>query len=183
MEVEMKVVKATLGVAMLGSLLFVCSAAFGATTPAGGVVKVFATPSNGASGKIVIAGAIGDFGKTLSINKNGKTNANGNYVKITLTKGTFEVNSTTLNAKFNHAQPTINKSTCSAWFSGTGPVSLLDGTGLYTGISGTVSITETFVFIAPRFTSGKDKGQCNFSNNSQPLSQYSSITGTGKVKF
>ena len=168
---------------MLGSLLFVCSAAFGATTPAGGVVKVFATPSNGASGKIVIAGAIGDFGKTLSINKNGKTNANGNYVKITLTKGTFEVNSTTLNAKFNHAQPTINKSTCSAWFSGTGPVSLLDGTGLYTGISGTVSITETFVFIAPRFTSGKDKGQCNFSNNSQPLSQYSSITGTGKVKF
>jgi len=179
----MKVVKATLGVAMLGSLLFVCSAAFGATTPAGGVVKVFATPSNGASGKIVIAGAIGDFGKTLSINKNGKTNANGNYVKITLTKGTFEVNSTTLNAKFNHAQPTINKSTCSAWFSGTGPVSLLDGTGLYTGISGTVSITETFVFIAPRFTSGKDKGQCNFSNNSQPLSQYSSITGTGKVKF
>jgi hypothetical protein len=179
----MKVVKATLGVAMLGSLLFVCSAAFGATTPAGGVVKVFATPSNGAGGKIVIAGAIGDYGKTLSIDKNGKTNPNGNYVKITLKKGSFEVNSTTLNAKFNHTEPTVNKSTCSAWFSGTGPVSLFDGTGLYTGISGTVNITETFAFIAPRFTSGKDKGQCNLSNNAQPLSQYASITGTGKVKF
>jgi hypothetical protein len=182
-EVEIRIVKAMLGVAMLGSLLFVGSAAFAASTPAGGAVKVFARPGMGAGGTIVITGAIGDYGKTLSIDKNGKTDPNGKYVKITLKQGSFEGNSTALNAKTRHLAPAINKTTCSASLSGTGPVSLFNGAGLYKGISGTVRITETFAFIAPRFTSGKHKGQCNFSNNAPVLSQYSSITGSGNVKF
>jgi hypothetical protein len=177
----MRVVKATLGVAVLGGMLFVSSTALAASTPAGGTVNVFATPGNGAAGTIVITGAIGDFGKTLSIDKNGKKDANGNFVKITLKKGTFEGDSTELNAKTNHASPTINKSTCSASFTGGAPVTLFDGTGLYAGISGSVKITLTFAFVEPRFKSGKHKGQCNF--NAQPLAQYSSIRGTGKVKF
>ena len=75
----------------------------------GGPVKVFVTPGlTGAGGTIVIVGAIGDHGRTLIINKSGTTDPNGNYVKITLQKGTFEVNSTALNAKANKAQPRVN---------------------------------------------------------------------------
>ena len=162
------------------------TAGFAATTPstpAGGSVKIFATPSNGAGGTILITGAIGDYGKTLSIDKNGKTDSNGDYVKITLKKGTFEVNSTTLNAKATKAQPAFYTATCSAQFSVTGRVTLFNGTGLYQGITGTVNITETYAVILPLYTSGKNKGQCNASNNAQPLSQYSSISGTGTVSF
>ena len=91
-----------------------------ANMPAGGAVYIHATGSNGPAGTIIITGAIGDYGKTLSIDKNGKTDNNGNYVRITLKKGTFEVNSTALNAKTNHAQPMTNRATCSFRFSGQG---------------------------------------------------------------
>ena len=171
-------------VAVLGGVLLGGSPAFAATTPstpAGGPVKVFATPNGNGGGTIVITGAIGDYGRTLTINKNGTTNANGNYVRITLQKGTFEVNSTALNAKADKAQPTGDLTTCSGSLSVTGPVTLSDGTGLYRGISGTVSITETFAYVAARFTTGKHKGLCNES--AQPIGQYGSITGTGTVSF
>jgi hypothetical protein len=79
-----RVAKTALGVAILGSLLFSGAAAVRATAPAGGPIRIFATPANGGTGTIVITGAIGDSGKTLSINKNGKANPNGDYVKITL---------------------------------------------------------------------------------------------------
>ena len=151
------------------------------TTPAGGSVKIFVTPSNGAAATILITGAIGDYGQTLTIDKNGKADSNGNYVKVTLHKGAFEINSTTLNATANSLQPTFYKATCSAQLSATGPVTLFDGTGLYKGITGTLGITETYAFISPLSTSGKNKGQCNLS--AQPISQYSSITGSGTVSF
>ena len=174
---------AALGVAILGSLLLGGAAAVGAAAPAGGSIRIFATPSNGPTGTILIVGAIGDSGKTLTIDKNGAVNPNGNYVKITLKKGTFEVNSTALNAVANNLQPTVNAATCSGYISASAPVTLFGGTGLYTGIAGTVKITETFAFILPRYTSGSKKGQCNESNNAQPIAQYSSIIGAGTVRF
>lgn len=154
-----------------------------ANTPAGGAVYVHATGSNGPAGTIVITGAIGDYGKTLSIDRNGKTDSNGNFVKITLKKGTFEVNSTTLNAKTNHAQPIVDKSTCSFRFAGTAPVTLFNGTGLYAGIKGTVMITVSFGGVGPLYKSGPHKGQCNMSNNARLLAQYGAITGPGTVSF
>jgi hypothetical protein len=48
---------------------------------------MFVTPGNGAAATILITGAIGDYGKTLTIDKNGKTDSNGNYVKMTLREG------------------------------------------------------------------------------------------------
>ena len=182
----MRVVKAMLGVAMLGALLLAASAAFGAgtsSTPAGGTVHVFATPGNGAAGKIVITGAIGDYGKTVNIDQNGNTDPNGSFVKVTLQKGSFEVNATTLDKKLNHFTPSFNKATCSASAAGTSSVSLLDGQGLYQGISGNLKITVAFAFIGPRLTSGAHKGQCNPSNSAKPLAQYQSITGSGRVSF
>lgn len=172
-----------LGATVLVTTLLGGAAASGATPPAGGAVHLYSPQINGIKGTIVITGAIGDYGKTTTINQNGKPDSNGNFVKIVLHKGTFEVNSTAFNAETKNLQPSVNASTCSALGSATGVVTLLDGTGLYAGISGTVNITATFGFIGPVFKSGKNKGQCNFSNSAQPISQYTLITGNGTVSF
>jgi len=170
--------------AILAALVSACLAS-GASMPAGGAVRLFATPvaNSPIHTTVLFTGAIGDHGQALTINKDGAADANGDYVKVTLKEGGFEINSTTLNAKANNARPASNNTTCSAALSVTGPVSLFDGTGLYTGIGGTLSITETFAFLGPRYTSGAKQGQCNESNSAQPVAEYSSITGTGTVKF
>jgi len=156
-------------------------AAATSSTPAGGPVKIFVTPNNGAAAPILVTGAIGDYGTTLMIDKKGKTDPDGNYIKVTLHKGSFEFNATTLNAKANSSRPTFYKATCSALDSVTGQVTAFNGTGPYKEITGTLSITETYAFVSPLSTSGENKGQCNLS--AQPISQYSSITGSGTVSF
>jgi hypothetical protein len=179
----MRIKKAVLGVSLIGALLFAATAAVGATphaTPAGGAIKVWATPSaNGAKGKIVITGAIGDFGTTTNTNKAGKPNPNGNYVKIKLHRGTFMVNTVALNKKLNNLNPHFNTATCSAAASGTGTVTLFNGTGLYAGIGGQVKVTVSFAFVGPRLAGGK----CNPSHKAKPLAQYQSIQGSGHVSF
>jgi hypothetical protein len=150
-------------------------------TPAGGPVKIFVTPNNGAAAPILVTGAIGDYGTTLMVDKNGKTDPDGNYIKVTLHKGSFEFNATALNAKANSSRPTFYKATCSALDSVTGPVTAINGTGAYKGITGALSITETYAFLSPLSSSGENKGQCNLS--AQPISQYSSILGSGAVSF
>jgi hypothetical protein len=178
----MGIKKAVLGVAVLGALLLGTTAAFGATAhsaPAGGAIKVFATPGNGATGKIVVTGAIGDFGTTTNVTKSGKPSSNGSYVKIKLKKGGFLVNAVALNKKINSTKPSINSTTCSFSVSVSAPVTLSQGTGQYAGISGKVKITVSFAFLAPRTASG----QCNMNNNAKPLAHYQSIQGTGHVSF
>jgi hypothetical protein len=44
-------------------------------------------------------GAIGDHGKTLSTDKNGKPDSNGDFDKPTSQKGSFEVDATALNTR------------------------------------------------------------------------------------
>jgi hypothetical protein len=150
----------------------------------GGKIRIFADASTeGAVSKILITGAIGDYGTATSIDKNGKVDQNGNYVKIALKKGAFEIDSTALNAKLNKAHGVFNKSTCSFSFSGSGRVTFFNGSGLYQGISGSADITLSFGGIGPRLTAGAHKGQCNPSQNAKPLSQYGAIIGTGTVKF
>src|SRR6266849_5228644 len=90
---------ASAAVALAGTLLSVATAANTASTPAGGPIRLLATANGSPNGTIVVAGAIGDYGKTRSMDKNGKTNANGNFVEITLKKGSFEVDSTAFNKK------------------------------------------------------------------------------------
>ncbi|MGP8208985.1 MAG: hypothetical protein ACLQVK_23525 [Acidimicrobiales bacterium] len=186
-EVDIRAVKAALSAAVLWSIMLSGSPAFAAATlsvPVGGPVRVFVAPGSGNGGRIFIAGAIGDYGKTLNINKNGTADPNGNYVKVILQKGTFEVNNTALNTKMANAQPVVNNpKTCSGVISGTAPVTLFDGTGLYAGISGTVTISITQVFIFPFYAAGKHKGQCNEGNSAQPVATNVSATGSGTVSF
>ena len=169
---------------VLGGLLAGSAAAARSMAPAGGSIDVYVTPNNGAVYKIVIIGAIGDYGTATSIDKDGKVTPNGNYVKIKLTKGTFEVNSVVLNKKTNNAPPTVeNKTTCSYGFGGSGPVTVFNGTGAYAGISGTLRITQTFAAVGPLYMTGAKKGECNQSGNAQPVSFWGAITGKGTVRF
>jgi hypothetical protein len=150
----------------------------------GGMIGVYATPSMSGPGKILFTGAIGDSGTATSIDKNGKVNPNGGYVKIVLKHGGFEVNMVALNKKANSAPPTTDsKVTCSSSFSVSGPVTVFNGTGMYAGISGVARITETFAGIGPRYTSGPKKGQCNASNNAPPIAFFASVIGSGTVAF
>jgi hypothetical protein len=154
-----------------------------AAAPTGGPIALFATVGNGPSGKIVVAGAIGDWGNVLSIDKNGKPDQNGNFVKVTLKKGTFEIDSTVVNKKMANPRPQIASDvTCSVGISGGGPVKLFNGTGLYKGISGTANVTITFAGVGGRYQSGAKKGQCDHGD-SRTRALLGSVTGRGTVHF
>jgi hypothetical protein len=60
---------------------------------------------------------------------------------------------------------------------------LFNGTGLYAGISGTLRITQMFAAVGPPYKTGPKAGQCNMSNDAQPLAIYGALTGKGTVKF
>jgi len=159
-----------------------------ASTPAGGVVHVFITPSltNGGGGTVVLTGAIGDYGTTTGhTTKSGKPDQTGAYGTMDLKKGTILVDLSALEAKqvsaSNQAQP--NLSTCSQSISLTAPLTFVSGTGLYKGITGTVNTSFYVAFVLPRFTSGKNKGMCNGSNNAVPLAEYGQLIGSGTVSF
>jgi hypothetical protein len=145
---------------------------------AGGAIFIHATGNDGPKATIVIVGAIGDHGTTVQMDKNGKPDPNGNFVKVSLKKGTFEVDSTALNTA--QGRPTIlNKSTCSMLFRGTAPVTFFNGTGSYTGIKGKATITFEYGFVAPSTAGGK----CNMSESAKPLAAWDLVNGPGTVAF
>lgn len=165
------------------ALIAIGGAGAAAAAPKDGPISVLATLGNGPAGKIVVAGAIGDWGTALSIDKNGKPDENGNYVKVTLKKGTFEIDSTALNKKSDNPHPQIaSDTTCSVSVSVSAPVTLLDGTGLYQGISGTVNATLTFSGVGGRYQSGAKKGQCEHGGT-KPMAMLGTVLGRGTVRF
>lgn len=172
------------GAGMVAGLALVGAGAGAAVAaPTGGPIGVFASIGAGATGKIVLAGAIGDWGTTRTIDRDGKPDVNGNFVKVTLQKGTFEVDATALNKKLANARPQIASNlTCSVAVSATGPEKVFNGTGLYQGISGTANLTITFEGVGGRYQSGAKKGQCE-QGNSKPLAMLGSVIGRGTVNF
>jgi hypothetical protein len=179
----MGIARAVFGIAILGGLLVSGAPAVGSAAPAGGPVRIFVTPGNGAAGTILITGAIGDYGTTTTVDQNGKADSNGNFAWNVLKRGTFMADLTALNAAANSQQPTMYPASCSGVFSARGPVTLSKGTGGYKGISGTLQVTETFAVVLPRYTSGAKKGQCNMGQDAKPAAQYNSVTGSGTVSF
>jgi hypothetical protein len=181
----LRIAKTALGVAVLGSLLFSGASAFGASAPAGGTIKVFVTPTgNGSGGTIVITGAVGDYGKTFNANSAGKPEKKGGYEQLVLKKGTILVNGTQFNAATNNASPTdLSAVTCSGTVVASAPAPIVSGTKAYAGITGSVTLTATYGFVGPFYTSGSKKGQCNTSGNGTPPGFFASITGSGTVSF
>ena len=133
----MRVGKLAVVVGVTACALGAGSVALAASTPQGGKIRVFVTNTSPTKGTIVITGAIGDYGTTVSQDANGKPDPNGNFEKVTLKQGGFVVNGTELNKKLNNAKPTINKANCSFSFTGTGPTTVGDGTGAYQASPGT----------------------------------------------
>jgi hypothetical protein len=169
-----------LGAVLVASFAMLASGSVAAAAPTtdGGTIHLFVTPGqHQGEGTILIAGAIGDYGRTTGLNKKGIGTA-------VLRKGTFKVDLSIVNKRSNSAAPTlVDKATCSFIFTVSGPVKIMDGTGLYKGISGTVGITETFAGIGPLYKSGAKKGQCNTSNSANPLAQWGEVTGSGTVSY
>lgn len=151
-----------------------------ASAPAGGAINLFSRPTpSGTSGTILIAGAIGDYGRYLASDRNGNPDPQGSYLKLILKKGTFEINATSLTDK----RQAHDTATCSAIFSGTSATAVLNGTGLYAGIKGTLHTTELHALLASRYTNGKNKGQCKVGGNARPIAEYDSLSATGNVSF
>jgi len=182
-----RIIKATVaGSALLGCIALGGGPAFG-QSPSGGAIKVWVTPSTSGSGSkpdpIVITGAIADYGTSQNVNSSGKPAANTDRVKVTLKKGTFIVNTSQLNSALDNAQPTdYNSSNCSASISaGPSDVAIVanSGTGAYSGISGSITMTAQLAIILPKTKSGS----CNQSNNANPVAGWGEITGNGTVSF
>lgn len=174
------------GAAILAAFAILATVAgsAGAAAPAAGPVSFYAHAGNGNSQKVVFVGAIGDYGRAINVNKRGKVDPNGNYIKLRLHKGTFELDATAVNqAIMSNQQPQVGShETCSAAFSTTAPVTFLNGTGLYKGISGTANVTVTFGGVSPRYKSGPHKGQC-LQNNPNAAANFGVVLGQGTVSF
>jgi hypothetical protein len=147
-----------------------------ASTPTGGTLKFWATPTTAGADNLVITGAIGDYGTSLNTDQNGKTNAKGSYALITLHKGTFRIDQTAFSTAADKASFPIDKATCSSEGSITAPAPVSSGTGLYKSISGKVRITLTLVWIVSRSSSGKCDG-------TKVLFHSEYLTGTGTVSL
>jgi hypothetical protein len=175
-----RVVKATLALPVLLSGLLLGGAAAFAQSPSGGAVQVWVTPTNtGSGGKVLITGAVGDYGTSQKSNSSGQPSKNGGYQKLLLKKGAILVNSTQFNAELNSTNPPLNNTNCSTTFNFSAPIPIVSGTGAYVGITGSFTLTAQFGAIVPKTKSGS----CNTSNNANPVAQYTSIIGSGTVSF
>ena len=155
---------------LMGGLTLASAAASAQSSSSGGSIQVWLTPSlSGNGGKILITGAIADYGVT-------KGKKSGQAV---LKKGTIKVNLKQFNAATNAVNPTINPSNCSTSFTASAPVPIVSGTGAYAGITGSFTLTAQYAFILPKTKSGS----CNTSNNANPISQYGSVSGSGTVSL
>ena len=155
-----------------------------AAAPAGGSIRLYVTGAGHVHEKVLIVGAIGDYGNATSVDAKGKPNPNGNFEQLKLQSGSLLVDATKFNAAGNAARPTLaSAKTCSVASSWSGTASIVSGTGLYSRISGNLKLQGTFAGVSARFKSGAHKGQCQMGNNATPRAFFISVTGTGNVKL
>jgi len=178
-------IKIALGLTVLvGSLLLGEQGAFAQSAgPASSSLwaPLVLTSSNNKPTPIVFTGAIGDYGSTLTVNSSGKTDGHGHFDEVTLKKGRFRLDTTTLGSAFSSSPgPTdFNSQNCSGSYM-VGPVTISivagSGTGAYKGVSGSFSVTASLAAVLPT-----KKGTCNQSGT--PVGAFGSITGPGTVSF
>lgn len=125
------------------------------TSPAGKVDIYQASSHNAANvGTVILTGAITDHGIDHEAAAGG-----GKFNKLTLSKGSFEVNAAALGKKLTSFP--VNPKTCATAGTATGQVSIVNGTGTgaYRGIRGTFQTTATQAGILPRL----NNHHCNMS--------------------
>jgi hypothetical protein len=142
--------------------------------PIHGSVRFLVVSGVGSKSSVLVTGAIGDYG-TVSGGLGGQS---GNEAKVSLQKGSFEVNVSELNSKLDKAAwPFIRSGpSCSSGGSVTAMATLSDGSGLYKGISGTITLTETDTWVLRH----KSNGKCTGVN---PTDYLSVTAGSGTVSF
>jgi hypothetical protein len=170
-------------VAFCGLFVGVGTAASAATN---GTVTVYVTPHNTTTpkhpGKVLLAGAIGDYGVVMGATSQGKPTGKKKsvYRLLKLKKGSILVDISTFQSKLNSAftsPSTFNMTTCSFSASATGAISVVKGTGSYEGMTGTFAMTGYFGGLGPRTKSGK----CTTKTTTPALATHESIVGTGDV--
>ena len=117
-EVAMKGVRVALGAATMAGLVVSSVALAAAGTPAGGKIKIFVASPEKLKSRVVVVGAIGDYGTAVSQDKNGKPDLDGVFEKFTLKHGGFTVDATVLNQALGTVKPKVNPATCSVEFAG-----------------------------------------------------------------
>jgi hypothetical protein len=137
----------------------------------GGTINYFEVSTANGTGTTVLTGAITDYG----VDHEGAL-ANGSDNEIVLKKGTFDVDIDKLDRAVKFS---VNAKTCVYSESGSGPTSLLAGTGAYAGIKGTLTITVSGRGILPRSSNGR----CASAQSAPPLVAVSTAQGSGKVSF
>jgi hypothetical protein len=146
--------------------------------PAGGHIAIYFTPQPRKS-LILVAGAIGDYGTGVPVNAKGQHDPAGQFERVKLQHGSFMIDNRKLNNAAMAKDPVRNPQTCSLVLAVQAPAALSGGTGRYTGISGTVTLSSNVAAIFPH-KSGST-GACNFDTS--PLSTALSTGAKGRISF
>ncbi len=137
-------------------------------------------PTGHGEGKILITGAIGDYGVAQNTNASGTLDPRGTYRTLMLKSGTILINiSRFLSATRNASPNSYNKSTCSAVTHVSGRAPIVSGTGAYNGIRGTLVLAADRATVFPKTPAGG----CNTDDNPAPTSIYFTVTGTGTTTY
>jgi len=115
--------------------------------PANGDVHISEySNGDGAGSSVIITGAIGDFGESISVNTNGAINLEHNsQATLALSQGSFRLDVSGLDKNivdaFTRFKP--NPQTCSGHITASGKASIVpgSGTGAYKGVSGSFDLS------------------------------------------
>lgn len=177
-RMQMVVSACALGAASLGAV-----SSAGAQSAMSGRIKVWgyidAASSANKPSPLVITGLFADHGTTVSVNRQNKLDESGSFVRVTLTRGGFLVNTAAFDAAFAKGAPKdFNPKDCSGSIAiGPAPVPIVagTGTGAYQGITGSLNLSGHLALILPK----KANGQCNM--NANPAAGWGTVTGAGTV--
>jgi hypothetical protein len=180
-----KLAACTVIVALVGAL--------GAWSSHGG--RAASTPGTETlTGRVTGAAAVASSGPTIPLKFSGVVNTTGtfrppnsNSAHVTITFPTKAGNLVVAAyAPDANAAPTIVNAAACRFGSTVHATYTVDGaksTGKFAGATGSGKATVIFQASAPRFTSGSHKGQCNMSNNAQPLTSgaFAAFTAVGPL--
>jgi hypothetical protein len=147
---------------------------------AGGTVQLSSYSDNdGPESRVVLTGAIGDYGTAVSVHPDGTIDPDHtSQLELRLSRGTFRITFGPLDRKLVTAFSTFppNRATCSGVVRATGPAPVVasSGTDRYQGISGSFQLTATIWEV---------DGAQRCSPTSAFLAQTVFITGSGRVSF